>query len=122
MAPPRTRRKQRLEDLSCVRPNAAGLDIGSEEIVVALPPDRDPEPVRVFRTFPPDPHALVAWLVACGIDTVAMESTGVFWVPIYELLEQHGIRPYLVDARHVKTVPGRKSDWNDAQWGTRSMP
>ncbi len=84
--------------------------------MVAVPPDRDAEPVRVFRTFTPDLHALVAWLVACGIETVAMESTGVFWIPIYELLEQHGILPYLVNARHVKTVPGRKSDWNDAQW------
>lgn len=116
--PPATTRvqRQRLEDLTCVHPNAAGLDIGSEEIVVAVPPDRDPQPVRVFRTFTPDLHTLVEWLVACGIDTVAMESTGVFWIPIYDLLEQHGIRPALVNARHVKTVPGRKSDWNDAQW------
>src|SRR6266496_1850725 len=111
-----THRKRQLDELACVHPNAAGLDIGSEEIVVAVPADRDPEPVRVFRTFTPDLHLLVAWLVACGIDTVAMESTGVFWIPIYELLEQHGITPYLVNARHVKTVPGRKSDWNDAQW------
>lgn len=111
-----THRQRHLDELACVHPNAAGLDIGSAEIVVAIPPDRDPEPVRVFRTFTPDLHALVAWLVACSIDTVAMESTGVFWIPIYELLEQHGITPYLVNARHVKTVPGRKSDWNDAQW------
>jgi transposase len=117
MAPTRsTVQRRRLEDLTCVHPNAAGLDIGSEEIVVAVPPDRDPESVRVFRTFTPDLHALVAWLVACGIDTVALESTGVFWIPIYELLEQHGITACLVNARHVKTVPGRKSDWNDAQW------
>jgi transposase len=105
-----------LADLACVHPNAAGLDIGNEEIVAAVPPDRDPQPVRVFRTFTPDLLALVDWLLACGIDTVAMESTGVFWIPIYELLEQHGMRPYLVNARHVKTVPGRKSDWNDGQW------
>ena len=111
-----TPKKRQLDDLACVYPNAAGLDIGSAEIVVAVPPDRDPEPVRVFLTFTPDLHALAAWLVACGIDTVAMESTGVFWIPIYELLEQHGIVPYLVNARHVKTVPGRKTDWNDAQW------
>jgi transposase len=111
-----THKKRQLDDLSCVHPNAAGLDIGSAEIVVALPPDRDPEPVRVFQTFTPDLQALAAWLMACGIDTVAMESTGVFWIPIYELLEQHGIVPYLVNARHVKTVPGRKTDWNDAQW------
>jgi transposase len=111
-----THKKRRLEDLTCVHPNAAGLDIGSAEIVVAVPPDRDSQPVRVFQTFTPDLYALVASLVACGIDTVAMESTGVFWIPIYELLEQRGITPYLVNARHVKTVPGRKSDWNDAQW------
>ena len=111
-----THRKRHLDELACVHPHAAGLDIGSAEIVVVLPPERDPEPVRVFRTFTPDLHALVAWLVARGIDTVAMESTGVFWIPIYELLEQQGITPYVVNARHVKTVPGRKSDWNDAQW------
>jgi transposase len=112
----KTPKKRELDELACVFPNAAGLDIGSAEIVVAVPPDRDVEPVRVFQTFTPDLHALVAWLVACGIDTVAMESTGVFWIPIYELLEAAGITPYLVNARHVKTVPGRKTDWNDAQW------
>jgi len=111
-----THKKRHLDDLTCVHPNAAGLDIGSAEIVVAVPADRDPQAVRVFQTFTPDLYALLAWLLACGIDTVAMESTGVFWIPIYELLEQHGITPYLVNARHVKTVPGRKSDWNDAQW------
>src|SRR6266496_1522626 len=111
-----THRKRQLDELACVHPNAAGLDIGSAEIVVAVPLDRDPEPVRVFATFTPDLHALVAWLVKCGIDTVAMESTGVFWISIYELLEAAGITPYLVNARHVKTVPGRKTDWNDAQW------
>jgi transposase len=116
MAKTRKRSKRRLEDLSCVNPNAAGLDIGSEEIVVALPPDRDERPVRAFATFTPDLQVLVDWLLVCGIDTVVMESTGVFWIPIYELLEQHGIVPYLVNARHVKTVPGRKTDWNDAQW------
>jgi transposase len=109
-------RRVRLDDLVCVYPNAAGLDIGSEEIVAAVLPDRDPHPVRAFRTFTPDLQALVAWLQTCGIDTVAMESTGVFWIPIYDLLEQHGITPYLVNAQHVKTVPGRKSDWSDAQW------
>src|SRR5215211_7499243 len=112
----KTPKKRALDELACVFPNAAGLDIGSAEIVAAVPPDRDAEPVRVFQTFTPDLHALVDWLLACGIDTVALESTGVYWVPIYELLEQHGIVPYLVNARHVKTVPGRKTDWNDAQW------
>ena len=105
-----------LDGLPTIHPNAAGMDIGADEIVVAVPPDRDEQPVRLFRTFTPDLAALVAWLLACDIDSVALESTGVYWVPIYELLEQHGIVPYLVNARHVKTVPRRKSDWNDAQW------
>jgi hypothetical protein len=109
-------KKLQLDGLPTILPNAAGMDIGTEEIVVAVPPDRDEQPVLAFATFTPDLHALVAWLVACPIDTVAIESTGVYWIPIYELLEQHGITPYLVNARHVKTVPGRKSDWNDAQW------
>jgi len=114
--PNRTPKKLQMDGLPAIHPNAAGMDIGADEIVVAVPPDRDPEPVRAFRTFTPDLQTLVAWLVACRIDTVALESTGVYWIPIYELLEQHGIIPYLVNARHVKTVPGRKSDWNDAQW------
>jgi transposase len=92
------------------------MDIGASAIGVAVPPDRDAEPVRVFATVTPDRHALVDWLVACHIDTVAMEATGVSWGPIFELLEQPGITPSLVNARHVKTVPGRKTDGNDAQW------
>ncbi len=109
-------KKRELDELAWVFPNAAGLDIGSAEIVAAIPPDRDAEPVRVFQTFTPDLHALVAWLLESGIDTVAIESTGVFWIPIYELLEAAGITPYLVNARQVKTAPGRKTDWTDAQW------
>jgi transposase len=117
MAATRARTKRRrLEELACVHPNAAGLDIGSETIVAAVPPDRDEQTVRAFATFTPDLHTLVTWLLACGIDTVAMESTGVYWIAIYELLEQAGITCYLVNAQHVKTVPGRKSDWSDAQW------
>jgi transposase len=108
--------RARLDTLAAIHPNAAGLDIGSETIVAAVPPARDQQSVRAFATFTPDLHALVDWLVACGIDTVAMESTGVYWIAIYELLEQAGITPYLVNAQHVKTVPGRKTDWNDAQW------
>src|SRR5262245_65519798 len=95
------KQRQRLDDLTRVYPNAAGLDIGSEEIVVAVPPARDPEPVRVFRTFTPDLQALVNWLVACGIATVAMASTGVFWAPIYAFLAPHAIRPYVVTAAHA---------------------
>jgi transposase len=106
----------RFEEWPCIHPNAAGMDIGARELVVAVPPNRDATPVRAFATFTPDLHALVDWLLQCAIDTVAMESTGVSWGPIFELLEQHGMKPYVVNARHVKTVPGRKSDWNDAQW------
>jgi transposase len=106
----------RIDGLPTIFANAAGMDIGADEIVVAVPSDRDPQPIRAFRTFTPDLEALVMWLLECGIDTVAMESTGVYWIPIYELLEQHGIMPYLVNGRQVKNVPGRKSDWNDAQW------
>lgn len=113
---PSTPKRIHLDEMPYIHPNAAGLDIGASEIVVAVPPDRDPEPVRVFATFTSDLHVLVDWLVQCGIDTVAMESTGIYWVPVFELLEQQGITPYLVNARHVKTVPGRKTDWNDAQW------
>jgi transposase len=114
--PSRTPATYRIDGLPTIFANAAGMDIGADEIVVAVPPDRDPEPVRAFRTFTPDLEALVIWLLSCGIDTVAIESTGVYWIPIYELLSQHGITPYLVNGRHVKNVPGRKSDWNDAQW------
>jgi len=114
--PSRTPATYRIDGLPTIFANAAGMDIGADEIVVAVPPDRDPQPIRAFRTFTPDLDALVIWLLECGIDTVAMESTGVYWIPIYELLEQHGIVPYLVNGRHVKNVPGRKSDWNDAQW------
>jgi transposase len=106
----------RWDDLPCIHPHAAGLDIGASAIVVAVPPDRDAEPVRVFESFTPALHALVDWLVACHIDTVALESTGIYWVPSFELLEPHGITPSLVNARHVKTVPGRQTDGNAAQW------
>ncbi len=109
-------KRVRMDDMPSIHPNAAGMDIGARAIVVAVPPERDPEPVRVFETFTPDLHALVDCLRQCGIYTVVMESTGVYGVPVFELLEQRGIQPYLVNARHVKTVPGRKSDWNDAQW------
>ncbi len=105
LTPRRTPKTLHIDGLPTIHPNAAGMDIGADEIVVAVPPDRDPQPVRVFRTFTPDLVALVAWLLACGIDTVAMESTGVYWVPIYELLEHHGIVPFLVNARRCQDRP-----------------
>jgi hypothetical protein len=99
----RTPKTLHIDGLPTIHPNAAGIDIGADEIVVAVPPDRDPMPVRSFRTFPPDLVALVSWLISCGIDTVALEFTGVYWVPLYELLEQYAITAFLVNARHVKT-------------------
>ncbi len=102
--------------LSLPHPNAAGIDIGSASHFVAVPPDQDDEPVREFKSFTPDLHALADWLAACGVDTVAMESTGVYWIPLYELLDRRGFKVLLVNARHVKNVSGRKSDVLDCQW------
>jgi transposase len=99
-----------------LHPDAAGLDIGASEIWVAVPPDRDPSPVRPFATFTPDLLALADWLAACRVKTVAMESTGVYWIPIFELLEARGFEVYLVNAQHIHNVPGRKSDVQDCQW------
>lgn len=107
------RRKTALE---LAHPNAAGIDIGSASHFVAVPPDRDDEPVREFKSFTDDLDALAGWLLACGVDTVAMESTGVYWIPLFELLESRGLTVYLVNARHVKNVSGRKSDVLDCQW------
>lgn len=107
---------RRVERVDIVHPNAAGLDIGSREIYGCLPPDREGEVIRVFGTFTPDLHALADWLVANRVATVAMESTGVYWIPVFEVLEARGLKVYLVNGRHVKHVPGRKSDVQDCQW------
>ena len=96
--------------------NAAGIDVGSERHMVAVPEGRDEVSVREFGTFTADLEALAAWLKKCGITSVAMESTGVYWIPLFELLERRGFEVKLVDARHVKNVSGRKSDVLDCQW------
>jgi len=96
--------------------NAAGIDIGATSIYIAVPLDRDPQPVRCYQTFTEDPHRIAEWLRECGIETVAMESTGVFWIPLFQILEQHGFQVCLVNAHHVKNVPGRKTDVCDCQW------
>ncbi|MBV5328155.1 MAG: IS110 family transposase [Chlorobium sp.] len=96
--------------------NAAGIDIGSEFHVVAVPADRDSKPVRTFKSFTGELHAMAKWLQSCRITTIAMESTGVYWIPAYEILESYGFEVFLVNARESKNVPGRKSDINDAQW------
>ena len=79
-------------------------------------PDQDPEPVRRFECFTADLHRLADWLEACGVETVAMQSTGVYWIPLYEILEERGFEVYLVNARHTKNLPGRKSDVQESQW------
>ena len=104
------------EGLKVVHPQAGGLDIGSTEIWAAVSPERTSEPVRCFGTYTPDLAALAEWLQANGVDTVAMEATGVYWIPVYEVLEARGFEVYVVNARHIKNVPGRKSDIQDCQW------
>jgi len=95
---------------------AAGIDIGSRSHFVAVPEGTDEKPDREFSTFTGDLEHLAEWLLACGITTVAMESTGVYWIPVFEILEHRGLEVKLVNARHVKNVPGRKSDILDCQW------
>jgi len=108
--------RSQLKRMEIANPNAAGIDVGSASHFVAVPPDRDDEPVREFRSFTEDLERLADWLVSCGIDTVAMESTGVYWITLFELLESRGLNVFLVNARHVKNVSGRKSDVLDCQW------
>jgi transposase len=112
----RKRGKQGRRPLSTVHANAAGLDVGSTFHVVAVPSDRAEESVRTFRSFTGDLHLLADWLKELGITTIAMESTGVYWIPVFEILEERGFEVLLVNARDVKNVPGRKTDVNDAQW------
>lgn len=102
--------------LPLLHPRAAGLDVGSTFHVVAVPPECDDEPVRTFRSFTAELHALATWLHDVGITTIAMESTGVYWIPVFEILEARGFEVLLVNARDVKHVPGRKTDVIDAQW------
>jgi transposase len=111
---PKTKRSR--TEISPVHANAAAIDIGATLHVAAVGPDRDPEPVRSFGTFTGDLHRLADWFRQCGVSTVAMESTGVYWIPVFEILEQRGFTVLLVNARDAKHVPGRKTDVTDAQW------
>ena len=97
-------------------PDSAGIDVSSKEHYVAVPSDRSKTPVRKFSSFTEDLYKLAHWLKECNIKTVAMESTGVYWYHLFTVLEDNGIKVYLVNARHVKNVPGRKSDISDCQW------
>lgn len=111
-------RRLRSEDpgLDVVHPHAAGIDVGNSAHYVAVRPDRDPDSVRRFDCFTADLHRLAGWLQQCGVTTVAMQSTGVYWIPLYEILDARGLEVYLVNARHTKNLPGRKSDVQESQW------
>ena len=102
--------------LPTLRPHAAGIDIGATQIQAAVPCDADSRPVRTFSTFTDDLHALRDWLKKCGVQTVAMESTSVYWIPLFQILEAAGLEVCLVNARHCKNLPGRKTDISDCQW------
>ncbi len=95
--------------LEVVHPRAAGIDVGNGAHYVAVRPEQDAEPVRRFECFTADLHRMADWLEACEVEPVAMQSTGVYWIPLYEILEQRGFEVYLVNARHTKNLPGRKS-------------
>ncbi len=122
----RLNRKQRRElerqvaaadpGLTIVHANAGGIDVGNESHYVAVPPDRDPNPVREFGCWTAALNQMAEWLKSCRIDTVAMQATGVYWIALYDVLEQHGIRVVLVNAQHTKNVPGRKTDVQECQW------
>jgi transposase len=113
---PQRRKGSRNRPKPVINPSAAGIDVGAREIYVAVPVDRDPEAVRTFHTFTPDLIQLAEWLASCEVTTVAMEATSVYWMPLFTILEERGIEVCLVNARHLRRVPGRKTDVLDCEW------
>jgi transposase len=109
-------KSKKAKKLDYININAAGIDIGSKSHFVAIPEGRDDQTVREFPTFTNSLMEAIHWLKKTGITTVAMEATGVYWIPIYDMLEEHGFEVLLVNARHIKNVPGRKTDVMDCQW------
>jgi transposase len=111
-------RKMQSEDLSLeiMHPQAAGIDIGNESHYVAVPPSRDRQPVRRFGCTTAELKTMAEWLKQCEIRTVAMQSTGVYWIAVYDILEEAGLEVYLVNARETKNLPGRKTDVQESQW------
>jgi len=105
-----------LKSLPVLHLHAAGIDVGSAEHYVAVPAHRDPQPVRRFGSFTADLHRLAQWLKACRIQTVAMQATGVYWIGLHQILQEYGLEVQVVNARHTKTLPGRKSDVQECQW------
>src|SRR6266404_3458407 len=113
---PRGKRASDWEALPPLNPNAAGIDVGNTEHYVAVPAGRDAEPVQTFGSFTADWHRMARWLKVCGIQTVAMQATGVYWVALYQILEEHGLQVNVVNAQYTKTLPGRKTDVLECQW------
>lgn len=111
-----SRRKRKSAAMERINVNAAGIDIGASSHFVAVPEDRDERPVREFAAYTANLYQLADWLKSCGITTVAMESTGVYWIPLFQILEERGFEVRLVDARRVRNVSGRKTDVSDCQW------
>ena len=111
-----SKRKIDWKALEIVHPDAAGIDIGGSEHWVAISPERDEQPIRCFECYTADLEEMADWLVERGVRSVAMQSTGVYWIPVFEILQQHGLEVYLVNARHTKNLPGRKSDIAECQW------
>lgn len=105
-----------LEGLPPLNRNAAGIDVGSAAHYVAVPAGRDAEPVQEFCSFTADLHRMAQWLKACKVDTVVMQATGVYWTALYDVLESYGFEVNVVNARHTKTLPGRKTDVLECQW------
>ena len=112
----KARNQKPLKSLTPINPNAAGIDIGADSHWVSVPADRDEQNVREFSCYTPDLYVLADWLEQCKVTTVVMESTGVYWIPVFQILETRGFEVLLVNSHHVKTVPGRKSDVLDCQW------
>jgi|SRR5579862_7292126 len=113
---PRGKRASDWEALPPLNPNAAGIDVGNAEHYVAVPAGRDAEPVQKFGSFTADLHRIAEWLKVCGIQTVVMQATGVYWIALYQILEDHGFEVNVVNAHHTKTLPGRKTDVLECQW------
>ena len=104
------------EGLFALNRNAAGIDVGNADHYVAVPIGRDPEPVQTFGSFTSDLHRMAQWLKACGVETVVMQATGVYWIALFQILESYGFQVNVVNARHTKTLPGRKTDVLECQW------
>ncbi len=116
MSKSKRKKKKTLDSLKPINLNAAGIDIGADSHWVSVASDKNEENVREFKCYTPDLYALADWLSQCQVETVVMESTGVYWIPVFQILETRGFKVLLVNSHHVKTVPGRKSDVLDCQW------